>query len=188
MDKKDIYEHLAKIYLDASVTSKKQTKKNSFLKSPFFIAGSAAVFALIFLFNFITQEHKTPKNAEIALIISTEPIKINFNFNPAKKEIYSINLNNLNMFNFRSLEFSVKKAGIFNKINLRVEFANIYNERSEIYFKEIPQRWETYRVNLANFKNISDWSCMRTVSFIVEEWNVKDKNGVVFIDNVKFLR
>ncbi|MCX5714162.1 MAG: hypothetical protein NT033_05005 [Candidatus Omnitrophica bacterium] len=188
MDKKDIYEHLAKIYLDASINSKKQAKKSSVFKSPIFIGGSVALAAVILFMGSIFREYKIPKNAQIALIISNEPIKINFNFNPAKKEICTISLNNLNMLKFKALEFSVRKTGVFNNINLRVEFTNIYNERSEAYFRNIPGRWQTYQVKLDDFKNIADWSCMRTISFVVEEWNVKEKNGVVYIDNVKFLR
>ena len=188
MDKKDIYDHLAKIYLDASQTSKKQTQKSNAWKPPFLIGGFIILAALIFSIGLITHSETPPQNTEIALVINPDPVKINFNFNPAKKETFAINLNNLSMRNFRALDFSVKKAGIFNNISLRVEFTNIYNERSEMYFKNIPSRWEAHRVDLKSFRGISDWSCMRTLSFIVEEWNVKEKNGVVYIDNVRFLR
>jgi hypothetical protein len=29
---------------------------------------------------------------------------------------------------------------------------------------------------------------MQTLAFVVEEWNTKDKKGVVYIDNVRFLK
>jgi len=63
-----------------------------------------------------------------------------------------------------------------------------FKEKSEVYFKDIPHRWHEYRINLCEFKNVSDWSEMTNLLFTIEEWNVKEKRGVVFIDNVRLLK
>jgi hypothetical protein len=189
MDKKDIYEHLAKIYLDASFKTKKKKKpkfhpqlfRNLFLLSIVLVVGLS--FALFFDFG----ENK-PLNSEIALVLLPDAAKINFNFNPAKKEIYSLDLNNLNLNKFKFLNFSVKNSAYQNPIALRVEFTNIYKEKSWIYLKDISHKWRDYSLKLLEFKNISDWSEMSNLSFIVEEWNTKEKKGVVYIDNVRLLK
>lgn len=187
MDKKDIYEHLARIYLDASSrkTKKRQTSpkvfKNLFLVSIVFI------FALgLVLFNNL-QKNKA-FDSELALVILPEAAKINFHFDPARKEIYTLNLNRLNLTRFRALAFSVKKASYENIISLRVEFTTPFREKSEIYFKDIPHKWRDYRINLSDFKGISDWSEISNLTFAIEEWNTKEKRGVVYIDNVRLLR
>ena len=186
MDKKDIYEHLANIYLDASLKRKKQGREYISFKSVVFLS-AAFVFGLTAL-SILNSRKDKPANSEVALLLQTEAIKINFNFDPVKKEIYSINLNKLDLNRFRAVGFSVKKANFQDRISLRVEFANAFREKSEIYVKNIPHRWQEYRILFSNFKNLTDWSEMSKLSFAVEEWNSQEKRGVVYIDNVRFLR
>lgn len=187
MDKKEIYEHLAKIYLDASSNKKKKTNarphlfKNLFIISIVFIIALSAVSLKIFRKNMASS-------SEIALVLLTSPSKINFHFDPAKKEIFSLNMNRLNLTRYKALGFAVKKVNYQDNISLRVEFTNAFKEKSEVYFKDIPHRWHDYRISLSEFKNVSDWSEMTNLLFTIEEWNVKEKKGVVFIDNVRLLK
>ncbi|MCX5706174.1 MAG: hypothetical protein NTW13_00615 [Candidatus Omnitrophica bacterium] len=187
MDKKEIYEHLAKIYLDASAKKKKRHKaypgilKNLFIIGIFFIIGISGA-----LFSLISKSKNT--NSETALFIQIDPTKINFNFDPAKKEVYTINLNHLNLSRFKTLGFSVKNALPRNPVTLRIEFTNVFKEKSEVYLKEVPGKWLDFKISLAKFYNINDWSELERLSFIVEQWNVKEKKGVVYIDNVRLLK
>lgn len=186
MDKKDIYEHLAKIYLDASSKKKNNYKKQLIFKNLFFIS---IVFVLglgVFLFAALAK-HKAPAS-ELALVLCPEPVKINFHFDPVKKEIYSVALNNLDLSKYKTLAFAVKKVNYRNNISLRIEFNSLFKEKSEIYIRDIPDKWFDYKINFWDFKSISDWSSMSNVSFVVEEWNVVDKKGIVYIDNIRFLR
>lgn len=187
MDKKDIYEHLAKIYLDASSKKKKRNKaypklfKNLFIVSIFLMIGLTTTL-------FSSALKKQNMNSETSLVLQNDSAKINFNFDPAKKEIYSLNLNRLNLSRFKTLAFSVRNLASKEKITLRVEFANAFKEKSEIYLRNIPSSWKDFKINLTEFKNINDWSEITSLSFGVEEWNVSEKKGVVFIDNVRLLK
>ena len=188
MDKKDIYEHLANIYLDASSKKKKKSKHRvSLLKSSFLVVLSIGVF-IFSVFSFTVLKKKHNFKSEVALVVSSDVSKINFNFNPAKKEVYSLNLNRLNLSMFNSLGFSVKKANFKDTMSLRVEFTNKFKEKSEVYLKNIPHKWCDYRIKFSQFKNISNWEDMINIAFAVEEWNTKEKSGVVYIDNIRFLR
>lgn len=142
--------------------------------------------AAIFTFTLIKTKQRV--NSELALIIQPEAVKVNFHFDPAKKETYSLNLNKLDLTRFKALGFSAKKANYQDKINLRVEFRNIFHEQSEVYLRDIPHHWQEYRIKFADFKDIRDWSEMENLSFIVEEWNVKEKRDVVYLDNIRLLR
>ena len=188
MDKKDIYEHLAKIYLDASYKKKKKNKKY-LLASPRFSFLAIVFLAGItpLLINNLLLRQKNLKS-ETALILQNDASKINFNFNPAKKEIYSLSLNNLNIGYFKALAFSLKKVAQRDNISLRVEFANNFKEKSEFYLRNVPAKWQDYSIDLSNFRKISDWTEMSTLSFIVEQWNVKENKGIVYIDNIRLLR
>jgi hypothetical protein len=197
MDKKDIYEHLAKIYLDASSKKKNKSKANSrFFSNPFFL-GAAVFLAAIILVFIITNRNepvfsslsKNGVSHELALILQPDIVRINFNFDPAKEEIYSINLNKLNLSRFKALGFSVRKANYEDNIILKLEFTNAVNENSEIYLNEMPSyKWLHCRINMGAFKGISDWSRMLNLAFIIEKRNTNNKQGIVYIDNIRFLK
>lgn len=189
MDKKEIYEHLANIYLDASSTKKsgRKNKENPRFRYLFFSSLALIVVLSIVLFTGIHKYHAS-RGSQIALYLSSEAAKINFNFDPAKKEVFSLDLNKLNLSAYKSLAFSLKKKNFFDTIYLRVEFTSVYNERSFIYLKDLPHKWGDYNLKFSEFKDISDWSLMSGLAFIVEEWNAKEKKGVVYIDNIRVLR
>ena len=186
MDKKEIYEHLAKIYLDASTKKRKKIKEPARFKQLFFVSlivilGLSAILSRYFL------ENKRP-DVQVALVLQNDVSKINFNFDPAKKEIYTINFNKFNLGGFNALAFALKKSNYNDSVSVKVELINTFKEKSEIYLKDIPYRWQDYKISLSDFKGISDWSEITNLSFIVEEWNTKEKHGVVYIDNLRLLR
>lgn len=186
MVKKDIYEHLADIYLDASSKKKKRSKKyqNNF-KPLFFTSLGVILFLGIFLSPNFRGKNST-LNSEVALVVSPDAVKINFHFDPAKKEVYSIDLNKLNLRRFKTLSFLAKRANFKDNVALRIEFTNVFNEKSELYITDIPHKWQEYKIKFSEFKRINDWSQMTGLAFIMEEWNVKEKKGVIYLDNVRF--
>jgi hypothetical protein len=188
MDKKEIYEHLARIYLDASTKKKNPATKDkpALLK--------ASVFVLIFFLAGITFAalprlfEKRLYNCETALVLLDSPAKINFHFDPAKKETYTMDLNGLNLGRFKTLSFNAKKTDFKSIVSLRVEFNNNFNEKAEVYIKDIAHRWTEFKFDLSKFKLISDWTEMRKLIFTVEEWNANAKKGVVYVDNVRLIK
>lgn len=187
MDKKEVYEHLAKIYLDASTQKKKKIKKHPLLRLAG-VLGIAAVFGVgsAMLIRLVSERNSL--GSQVALVMQPDAAKINFHFEPARKEIYSLSLNRLNMTRYSELAFSLKKGNFSDTITLKVEFTNAFREKAAIFLRDIPSRWREYKLNFSEFKSISDWSEMSELSFIVEEWNTKSKQGVVYIDNVYLLR
>ena len=197
MNKKDIYEHLAKIYLDASTKrkNKKARKYPDILQNTIFISALIIAFVIL-LFNVSRKSgplstnlnENKPINSELVFVLQPNIIKINFNFAPAKEETYHINLNELDLTHFKVLGFLVRKANYEDNIILKVEFTSAHNEKSEIQFYNIPSyRWQEYKINFSDFKNISDWSKMSGLSFVIEEKNVKEKKGIIYLDNIRFL-
>ena len=187
MDKKEIYEHLAKIYLDASSKKKKRTKTHLRLYSNLFTIGLILLIGTgTTLVSFSSKKKNLP--TETALFITNQSSKINFNFNPAKKESFTINLNRLNLSHFKNMAFSVKNTDPKDIISLRIEFTNAFKERSEIYLRNVPAKWQEFKIAFLDFKNITNWSEMANISFSVEEWNTQKDKGVLYIDNVRFLK
>ncbi len=187
MDKREIYEHLANIYLDASSkTSKKRRKTKSYPKPARNII-LAGVILVLGIGSGIAYSSFSSRNreAQITLFLYQDPAKINFNFDPAKKETFSLNLKQLNLSRYKNLAFSARKVNPKDTIALKVEFVNRFNEKSEIYIKDISGKWTNHDINLDRFAKINDWTQMKSLSFSVEEWNAKEKSGVVYIDNIR---
>ena len=190
MDKKDIYEHLAKIYLDTTppVPGKKNKKSNGKHKVYYLFAAVPFV-ALLFVFLLpIPFRGPQPPLSSTSLIVASDTIKMSFNLETAKKQSYSLDLKRLNLNGYKTLVFSLRDSNYNDSISFRVEFSNVFKERAEKYVNGITNKWKEYRINLADFKGISDWSEMAGLSFIIEEWNTRDNKGILFIDDVRFLK
>jgi hypothetical protein len=192
MEKKDIYEHLAKIYLDAPLrrpqvtrppssprTSKKVVVSIISLSAVTIVALCVAVVA------FVARGKGYARNPLMSNVLLTEAIKVSYQFDPAKKALYSFVLNDMNVSAYKTLEFSVRKSDPRDTLSLRVEFTNNFNEKAEIYVKDIGYRWHQYKIQLSDFKPMNDWSKVKSLSFVAEEWNASNKDGAFFVDNVR---
>ena len=187
MDKKDIYEHLANIYFDASSKKTRKIKLHPYTFRNMFFVSAALVIGLSTALYF-SFDNKQLFSSEVSLALTNAPLKINFNFDPAKKEIYALNLNGLNLARYKSLGFSLKNERFGENITLKVEFTDAFNETAEVYVRDLGHKWQDYRLSLRQFKQISNWTQMSKLKFIVEEWNAQGKSGIVYIDNVKVFK
>jgi len=187
MERKDIYEHLAHIYLDTPARKKvipqPKVSPNKLLLI-INIAGISLVIALISI-NLYKKNQNLITNTTL---LQQDLVKLSFDFEPAKKQSYSINLNKMDLSASKSLGFALKKSDPKNSVSLKIEFTNSFREKSEIYIRDIQTKWKTYAISLFEFKNISDWSNMRELAFIIEEWNSTEKGGALYLDNVSLMK
>lgn len=187
MQRKDIYEHLAEIYLNSSPRRhKKKPLKVTKIFPVVFVSGIFFFSALI-VFSAINFRKNKSLKSTTTLILQPNIIKLKFNFDPAKKEVYAMALNKLDLMKFTTLGFSTKKESLKDSLSLRVEFTNAFKEKSALYIKDISNKWQELKIKLSEFKQISDWSDMTQLSFIIEEWNAGEKAGVVYLDNIALL-
>lgn len=190
MNKKEIYEHLANIYLDASSkSSKKKRRLNNYPKAfqGLILLGLVLILGSGSLITYSRLQNRNLQS-QIALFLYQDTAKINFNFDPAKKETLSLNLNQLDLSKYKILAFSIKKSNPQDIISLRVEFVNRFNEKSEIYLKNVPGKWTDYTIDFNRFVRIGDWREMKVLAFSVEEWNAREKSGIVYLDNIRVVK
>ena len=186
MNKGEIYEHLAKIYLDNS--GKKRKRHKDFFNPKFIYP---IIFFLIIvisvpLFNLISK--RSNLKSQMAFVIQPTSVRMNFLRGATKKEIFSFDLEHLDLGNFSYLSFSIRKLWPADTISLRVELSNKLGEKSEIYLEDLTYKWKNYEYGFSNFKDITNWQKMDKLSFVIEEWNIKGERGIIYIDNVKFIK
>ncbi len=190
MNKKEIYEHLANIYLDASYKSSKKKRKSkahsNTLRNFTVVAGVLFLgLSSILAYPRLSNHNRA---SQTALFLFQDSAKINFNFDPAKKETFSLNLKQLNLNKYKTLAFALRKTNAKDIIALRVEFINRFNEKSEVYVKDISSKWTDHKIDFKQFAKMNDWEQMKTLNFSVEEWNAREKSGIVYIDNIRVLK
>ena len=190
MNKKEIYEHLANIYLDASSKSSKKRHRLSAYPKQVQVIFLLGLVLILGLGSLVTVSHvrKYNRPGQTALFLYQDTAKINFNFDPAKKETFSLNLKQLNLSKYKALALMLRKTNANDTISLRVEFTNHFNEKSEVYVKDISSKWTDHRIDLSRFVRMQDWTQMKEVAFSVEEWNVREKSGIVYLDNIRVLK
>jgi hypothetical protein len=65
---------------------------------------------------------------------------------------------------------------------------NNFGEVGSFYLSNISNRWNEFKISLSDFKNISDWSNVKKLNFILEEWNTNNKVGKIYFDDIKILK
>ena len=89
MDKKDIYEHLAKIYLDTTpAASQKKPSANKRHHRYLFLAIPFAVGIGVFLLLVSFRGHPMMPAAQTSLVVASDSIRLSFNLDAAKKQVY----------------------------------------------------------------------------------------------------
>ena len=183
------YDHLAEVYLD-SAKKNPQVKRQPAKKFLFIPIGIIVVFLIsISAFALLQKKAVLATGAkEFALIIEPALAIINFDFFFAKKESLSYDLAGADLRNYEYLVFSLRYPGSDNGLHLRLELSNQRGERAEFYLQDVPGSWREFKIGLADFSGMSSRANMAELKFTLEDWNVKEQVGRVFIENIRFLK
>lgn len=63
---------------------------------------------------------------------------------------------------------------------------NDKNETASYYIQGVDLSWQEYSIPFEEFQQITDWSNLTEVSFVLESWNVEKEKGLILIDDVRF--
>ncbi len=195
MHKKEIYDYLAKTYL----TEIKDTRLNKFIKKDkkyyrkIFLLTGVFSLALILAILSLTTHNKSNLNAKVTnfdINLPGDIIRLNYNFFPAKDAInrvgFTVRLNKFDARSFKFFTLSAQKTRNPADLTLRVDLENKKGESSTAYIYGITNKWQDFKIALTHFKNISDFSGIIRIKFIVERWNAKSEKDVLLLDNLSF--
>ena len=190
MSREDIYDHLAQVYLGKRRKTEEKKKKqfNAWFVLNIFIA--VIIFTSVFygLTAFLTRNGLTLKK-NIIFSIYNGPLSIEYNFKDAftPSKAFSLEIpKTLKAGQYENFQFSIRAKEEGSPGIMKIVFKNTKNEESSYYIQNVGQKWQKVNVPLEKFYQITDWSNVTEVSFVLESWNVDSKRGVVLIDDVCF--
>lgn len=133
--------------------------------------------------------HNNINEASVYLLSARYPISLAYSLEPDNSEtkVFSYALAQTNAGIFKYLKLRIKADKLFDKESgFKIAVENARREKSFYYVNGITNQWQDFTIELSRFKNISDWSKIINISFVLEEWNIYTKKGIIYIDNVRF--
>jgi len=189
MTRDEIYDHLAQVYLGKKNKAKPRLEKKQFSAWLVFnIIITVVIFATSFygFTAFLARRSDVLQN-RIIFALNKGPISLRYNLGYPYPQIktFSIAVSHPDVKKYGHLEFSVRGAE-GRPGTIRVELRNRLNEVSSVFVDEIGSGWTQKRISLEDFEEITDWSSISEVLFVLESWNTKTEKGLLIIDDVCF--
>lgn len=189
MTRDDIYDHLAQVYLGkrSSLQEKKKKQLSSWLVINIVITVVIFASSIYGLTAFLTHRGDVLQN-KIIYALNNGPIRLNYNLEypyPSVKT-FSLNIPKMNVGKYKALQFAVRALAEGTPGTIRVEIKNHRNEVAFVFIENVDLSWRNYEIPLERFAQISDWSDVSEISFVLEAWNSQDKKGIILIDEVAF--
>jgi hypothetical protein len=190
MTRDEIYDHLAKVYLGKreSVAPKKSKPKpinRSLLVINIVITAVITISTVYGFTAFLTR--RAGLKSQVFYALNNNPIRLSYDLNdpyPATKT-FSITIPNKDVSKYKALNVSIRGMdGAYPGI-VKVVVGNQKNEQAIYYIQNVETNWQKASIPFAKL-NLTDWTTITDVSFVLEAWNVDFRRGTVLIDGVSF--
>lgn len=194
MNREDIYDHLAQVYIgkrkNQQIEDKKKTRKREFgawLLINIIITIMIFSSAVYGLTAFLTRRGSSLRS-NVIFDLYQGPVKIEYNFREAvaPTKSFSLTLPPLDAGQYSKIHFRMRAREEGSPGIVKVIFRNQLNEEAVYYLNDVSRDWRDFSVDLNEFKRITDWTQLKDLSFTLESWNVEDKKGVILIEDIYF--
>jgi len=189
MTRDDIYDHLAQVYIGKRKDSdeKKKRQLNAWLLVNIVITAIIFVSTFYGLTAFFTRQ--TPAlEKNIVYSLHNGPIRVEYNFKedfpPIKS--FALTIPKMDATKFGKIHFSIRAKEEGSPGIVKVILRNKLNESAFYYIHGINLDWKEFTIPLEEFRQITDWTNLTDVSFVLESWNVDNQKGIILIDDVSF--
>lgn len=189
MTRDEIYDHLAKVYLGKRQNVVEEKKKKSLNQSWMIInIVITAVILITTIYGFTAfLTRKVAMNNGIVYSLTNNPIKVAYDLNdpyPSSKT-FAITIPNKDASKYNRMNLAVRGMNGAYPGVVKMIVGNQRNEKATYYIKNVGQSWQKVTIELDKL-NLTDWSTVTDVSFVLEAWNVDFKKGTLLIDDVSF--
>ena len=154
MEKNEVYDYLARIYLDKQPKAKeeKEVALRRIGFPVFLIVAVVILLSFYFVWRYPVMLVK-PEIQSLQINAGSQLIKIKYNFNNSdlKREGYGLNFANLDVSKFSVLEFQSRHETKRGPINLRLEIETKRGEKAVCYVGGITGKWNSFKIKLDDF-------------------------------------
>ncbi len=189
MNRDEIYDHLAQVYLGKRSKAEEKKKKefNAWLAINIVITVIILASATYGLTAFLTKRSSLLAN-NIIFSLNNGPSRLEYNFeNPFPPvKAFSLSLPTMDVTKYKKINFSIRAKEEGNPGIIKVVLKNQKNETAYLYTSGIDFNWKEFSVPLDKFSGITDWTNITEVTFILESWNVEKEKGSILIGDVSF--
>ncbi len=189
MTRDEIYEHLAKVYLGKreNVSAKPSSKvKDRAWRVVNIVITSVLVVSTVYGFTaFLTGKNGLQQRVFYSL--NNNPVRISYDLNepfPATKT-FSISIPDKDASKFSRLNVAIRGLNGAYPGVVKMMLTNEKNEKATYYIQNVENEWKKVTVPFEKL-NLTDWTSVSDVSFILEAWNVDHKKGTVLVDEISF--
>lgn len=189
MTRDDIYDHLAQVYLGKKtrVDEKRKKEFNAWLVINIGITAIIFFSAFYGLSAFLTHK-ATSLEKKVMFALYNGPVKIEYNFQESFPPVktFSLSIPEVDAARYTKLQFSVRAKEEGQPGIVKIVLRNSRNETAYYYIQGVGLNWREFNIPLEEFKQITDFSSLTDISFVLEAWNVEKPKGIILIDNLSF--
>ena len=189
MTRDDIYDHLAQVYLGKkkNVDEKRKKEFNAWLVINIVITVIIFASAVYGLSAFLTYKSASLEK-RVMFALYNGPLKIEYDFKGAYPPVktFSLSIPEVDAARYGKLQFSIRAKEEGQPGIVKIVLRNQRNEVAYYYIQGVGLNWREFNIPLEEFKQITDFSSLKDISFVLEAWNVEKPKGVILIDNLSF--
>ncbi len=189
MTRDEIYDHLAKVYLgkrqNAADQKRKKTLNQSWLVINIAITTAILISTVYGFTAFLT--HRVVLKNEVFYSLNNNPIRIVYDLNdpfPATKN-FSIIIPHKDVSKYNRLNLSIRGMNEAYPGVVKIVVGNQLNEKATYFIRNVGNNWQKVSIPLEKL-NLTEWSSVTDIAFILEAWNLDFKKGTVLIDDISF--
>ena len=186
MTKDEIYEHLAKVYLGKreGVQPMQAKRFNVWLLINVVITLIILASTMWGFTAFLTRRNEL-KNS-IIYSLNNSPIRIGYDFSEPfpQSKTFSLALPSLDVSKYQKIKLAIRGLEGSGTI-VKLVVANQKNEQANFFLQNIKHEWQNFSIPFKDL-NITDWTNITRIGFVLEAWNVEGNQGTVLIDDISF--
>ena len=190
MTRDEIYDHLAKVYLGKRENVLPQKPKPKPFNRSLFVINIVitAVITISTVYGFTAfLTRRADLKSQIFYALNNNPIRVAYDLNdpfPATK-VFSITIPNKDVSKYKVLNVSLRGMDGGYPGIVKIVVGNQKNEQAIYYIQNVENTWQKASIPFEKL-NLTDWTTITNVSFVLEAWNVDFRRGTLLIDGVSF--
>ncbi len=189
MTRDEIYDHLAKVYLgkreDASAQKKKKQINQSWLVINIVIT-AVILISTVYGFTAFLTRRVTFEN-QVFYALNNNPVRIAYDLNdpfPSTKK-FAITIPDKDASKYSRLNLTIRGLnGAYPGI-VKLIVSNQKDEKATYYIQDVAADWKKVSIPFEKL-NLTDWTTVKEVAFVLEAWNTDFRKGTVLIEDISF--